>query len=82
MGVEEREEMETKGTDNLFNRIIAEKFLDLEKEKVTQVKEAYSFHQTFRTKKETPPTHHNKNTQHTEQRKNSENCKRKNTSVL
>jgi hypothetical protein len=26
MGVEEGEETQTKGTDNLFNRIIAEKF--------------------------------------------------------
>jgi uncharacterized coiled-coil protein SlyX len=41
MGVEERKEIQTKGIDNLFNRIIAENFPNLEKERVTQVKEAY-----------------------------------------
>jgi hypothetical protein len=41
MGVEEGEEIQTKGTDNLFNRIIAEHFSNLEKERVTQVQEAY-----------------------------------------
>jgi hypothetical protein len=41
MGVEEGEEINSKGTDNLFNRIIAEKFPNLKKERVTQVQEAY-----------------------------------------
>jgi hypothetical protein len=40
MGVEE-EEMQTKCIDNLFNRITAENFPSLEKERVTQVWEAY-----------------------------------------
>jgi hypothetical protein len=62
MGVEEGREIQTKGIDNLFNRIIAEKFPNLEKEKVTQVEEA------CRTKKETPQTHHIQKTQHTQQR--------------
>jgi hypothetical protein len=34
-GIEQREEIQTKGTDNLFNRIIAENFLNFEKERVT-----------------------------------------------
>jgi hypothetical protein len=37
MGVEEREEIQIKGTDNLFNRITTENFPNLKKEKVTQV---------------------------------------------
>jgi hypothetical protein len=41
MGVQEGENIHTKGFDNLFNRIIAENFPNLEKERVTQVQEAY-----------------------------------------
>jgi hypothetical protein len=41
MDVEKGEEIQTKGTDNLFNRMIAESFHYLEKERVTQVQEAY-----------------------------------------
>jgi hypothetical protein len=40
MGVEEGQEIQTKGTDNLFNRIIAENVSNLEKKRVTQVQEA------------------------------------------
>jgi hypothetical protein len=36
MSVEEGEEIQTKDIDNPFNRIIAEKFPNLEKERVTQ----------------------------------------------
>jgi hypothetical protein len=53
MGVEEREVIQTKGIDNLFNWIIAENFPNLKKEsprcrKLTE-------YQTIRTKKEAPP---------------------------
>jgi hypothetical protein len=41
MGIDEGEEIQTKSTDNIVNRIIAEKFPILEKERVTQVQEAY-----------------------------------------
>jgi predicted nucleic acid-binding Zn-ribbon protein len=41
MSVEEAEEIQAKGIDNLVNRIIAENFLNLEKESVTHVQEAY-----------------------------------------
>jgi uncharacterized protein YoxC len=41
MGVEEGEEIQNKGTENLFNRIIAEQFPNLETERVTQVQETY-----------------------------------------
>jgi hypothetical protein len=42
MGIEEGEEIQTKGTDNLFNRILAENFPNIKKERVTQVQEVYS----------------------------------------
>jgi hypothetical protein len=35
MGVDEGEEIQTKGIDNLFNKIIAENFPKLEKERDT-----------------------------------------------
>jgi hypothetical protein len=41
MGIEEREAMQTKGIDNLFNNIIDENFSNLEKGKDIQVQEAY-----------------------------------------
>jgi hypothetical protein len=41
IGVEEREDVQTKGTDNLFHKIIAENFPKLEKDRVIQVQEAY-----------------------------------------
>jgi hypothetical protein len=41
MGVEEEEEIQTKDIENIFNNIIAEKFPNLEKERVIQVQEAY-----------------------------------------
>jgi hypothetical protein len=41
MGLDEGEEKYNKGTDNLSNRIIAENFPNLEKERVIQVQEAY-----------------------------------------
>jgi hypothetical protein len=41
MSIEEGEEKQTKDIDNIFNRIIAEKFPNLKKERVTQVPEPY-----------------------------------------
>jgi hypothetical protein len=40
MGVEEGKEIQIKDIENLFNRIIAENFSNLKKERVTQVQEA------------------------------------------
>jgi hypothetical protein len=54
MGVEEGEEIQTKGIHNLFNRIIAENFLNLEKERVTQVQEAYRTPNNQDQKRNTP----------------------------
>jgi uncharacterized coiled-coil protein SlyX len=39
--LEEGKEIQSKGIDNIFNRIIAEKFPNLRKKRVTQVQEAY-----------------------------------------
>jgi hypothetical protein len=66
MGVEEGEETQTKGIGNRFNRITTENFPNLEKEKVILMQGAYRT-QNHRSKKEH---------QYTEQRKNSESCKR------
>jgi hypothetical protein len=80
MGAEEGEEIQTKGIDNLFNRIIVKNFPNLEKESPR----CRSIQNTkpSGTKKKHPQTHHNQNTQHTKQRKNSESCKRKKTSHI
>jgi hypothetical protein len=61
MGVE-GEEIQMKGIDNLFNRIIAEKFPNLKKERVTQVQEAYRTLNHPDQKKKHSQTHHNQNT--------------------
>jgi hypothetical protein len=54
MGVEEGEEKQIKGIDNLFNRVIAEKFPNLEKRRVTKVKEAYRTPNSQNKKRNTP----------------------------
>jgi hypothetical protein len=80
MGIEEGEETQTKGIDNLLNRAIAENFPNLKKQRVIQVQEPYRT-LNCQTKKETPPDY-NQSTQHTEQRKNTESCKREKTSHI
>jgi hypothetical protein len=81
MGIEEGEEIQTKGIDNPFNRIRAENFPHLKKERFTLVQEAYRT-PNYQDQNQIPQIHHNQNTQHTEQRKNAENCKRKKTSHI
>jgi hypothetical protein len=68
MGVEEREEIQTKGIDNLFNRIIAENFPNLEKENHQGAGNLQNT-KLSGSKKKHPQTHHNQNTQHTQQKK-------------
>jgi hypothetical protein len=53
VGMGEGEEKETKGIDNLFNRIIAENFPNFEKESPRHRK--LTEHQATRTKRETHP---------------------------
>jgi hypothetical protein len=54
MGVEEGEEIQATNLDNLFNRIIAENFPNLEKKRVTQVQEAYRTQNHQDSKRNTP----------------------------
>jgi hypothetical protein len=81
MGVEEGEEMETKGIDKLFNRIIAENFPNLKKESHPCIGSLQNIKPSGQKKKH-PQTQHKQNNQYTEQRKNSESCKREKTSHL
>jgi prophage DNA circulation protein len=55
MGVEAKQEIQTKGTDNLFNRIIAENFPELKKESPRYRK--LTEHQTDRFKKRNTARH-------------------------
>jgi hypothetical protein len=61
MGTEE-EEMQTKGIDNLVNKIITKNFLKLEKEKNVQVQEAYRTPNHQNQKKQHPQRYCNQNT--------------------
>jgi hypothetical protein len=54
MGIEQGEEIQTKGTDNLFNKIIAQNFPSIEKERVVQVQEAYRIPNCQDQKRNTP----------------------------
>jgi hypothetical protein len=74
MGIEEGEEIQTKGTDNQFNRIIAENFSNFKKESHPSARSLQNTKPSG-LKKKHPQIHHDQNTQHTEQRKNSESCK-------
>jgi hypothetical protein len=66
MGVEEAEEIQTKGTYNQFNRKIAENLPNPKKESPR----CRNFTETKPSgpKQEHPQIHHNQNIQHTEQR--------------
>jgi hypothetical protein len=66
MGVEEEEEIQTKGTDNLFNRIIAENFPNLEKESHPGVGSLQNTKPMTRPKEKHLQTHHNQNTLYSE----------------
>jgi hypothetical protein len=55
MGMEEREEIQTKGTDNLFNRIIDENLPNIEKKIVSHMQEAYRTPNLQDQNKKTPP---------------------------
>jgi chromosome segregation ATPase len=81
MGVEEGEEIQTKGINNLFNRIIAEKFPNLEKESHPGAANLQSIKPSG--PKEKHPRHIKINTLSTRtHRKNTENSKREKTSHI
>jgi hypothetical protein len=77
----EGEEIQTKGIDNLLDRIIAKNYPNLEKDGVNNVQEA---HRTLnpQNKKKHSQTHHNQNIEQTEWRKNTESCNREHTSHI
>jgi hypothetical protein len=54
MGVEEGEDKQTKGIDNIYNRIIVENFPNLKKERVILVHEAYRTSNCQNEKRNTP----------------------------
>jgi hypothetical protein len=74
MGVE-GEEIQTKGIDNIFDRIITENFPNLEEERITQVQEAYKT-PNHQDQARNNPRHIIVKTLSREQRKNSESHKR------
>ncbi|KAL6084859.1 hypothetical protein STEG23_002844 [Scotinomys teguina] len=76
IGIEEGEEYQLKGTENIFNKIIEENFLSLKKEMPMKVQEAYRTPNRLDQKKVTLP-HNNQTTKHTEQRKVIKSCKGK-----
>jgi hypothetical protein len=82
MGVEEGEETQTKSTDNLFNRIIAENFPNLKRERERErERESHPGTGSLQNTKPSGPkeehsqTHHSQNTRHKDQRKDSESCR-------
>jgi hypothetical protein len=66
MNHEEGKEIQTKGTDNLVNRIIAENFPNLMKESHPGARILQNT-KPKGPKKKHAQTHHNQNTQHKEQ---------------
>jgi hypothetical protein len=68
----------TEGTDKLFKRIIIENFPNLKKESQPCMGSLQDTKPSGPKEKQ-HQAHHNQNTQHTEQRKNSESYKRENT---
>jgi hypothetical protein len=59
IGLYKREAIQTKGTNKLVNIITAENFLNLEKERVIQVQEAYKNTKLSGPKKKHPQKYHN-----------------------
>jgi hypothetical protein len=81
MVIEEGEGKWTKVIDNLFYRIIAENYPNLEKERVIQMQETYRT-SNDQNKNKHPQTYPNQNYQNREQRKNTESCKGEKTSRI
>jgi hypothetical protein len=75
MGIKEGEEVQAKGICNIFNKIIAENFPNLEKEMPIQVQEASSI-PTRHDQNRTSPPHIIVTTISVENKDNIEVCKR------
>ena len=65
IGIEEGEEVQLKGTENLFNKIIEENFSFIKKDMPMKIQEAYRTPNRLNPKK-VPLPHNNQNTKHTE----------------
>ena len=65
IGVEEGEESQLKGPENIFNKIIEESFSNLKKDIPMKVQEAYRTPNRLDQKK-IPLPYNNQNTKHTE----------------
>jgi hypothetical protein len=63
MGVEGEEKIQTKGTDNLFNRIIAENFPNLKKESHPGTGSLQNT-ELSESKEKHPQTHYNQHSAH------------------
>lgn len=70
----EGEETRVKRTENIFNKIVEEIFLNLKEEVPIQGKSIQNIKQTGWEKKFSM-THNNQNTKHTEQRRDIKSCK-------
>jgi hypothetical protein len=79
MGIEEGEEVQAKGICNIFNKIIAEIFPNLNKELPIQLQETSRTPNRLYQNRNSPWHVIVKNIQHREQRKNIEACKREKT---
>ncbi|MBV2134258.1 hypothetical protein KRX52_15875 [Pseudomonas sp. MAP12] len=64
IGIEEGEEIQLKGTENIFNKIIEENFPNLKKDMPMKIQEAYRTPNRLNQKKVSSP-HNNQNTKHT-----------------
>jgi hypothetical protein len=82
MGIEEGEEIQTKGIDNLFNKIVIENIPQPQEREGHPGARSLQNTKPSGPKKKHPQTDHNQNTQHTKQRQNTENCKREKKSYI
>ena len=66
IGVEEGEKLQTKGPENIFNKITEENFPNLKKDIPMKVQEAYRTSNRLNKNKSIPSPYNNQNTKHTE----------------
>ena len=66
IGIEEGEELQIKGPENIFNKIIEENFPNLKNDIPVKVQEAYRTPNRLDQKKKVPSPYNNQNTKHTD----------------
>ena len=82
IGIEEGEEIQLKGAENIFNKIIEENFPNLKKDMPMKIQEAYRTPNRLNQKKKVTLPHNHQNTKHTQQRENIKSSKGKRSSNL